>query len=265
MTADEEKEMLHRMRMLRIPGFTQTYLEQKDHEPDYADIPFEDRLKEMVDAAWHLRVDNRTAKLIHEAKLVMPEACFEEVDYGPERSFDVRTFRSLQNNNYLNAGFHVIIAGAVGSGKTYLSNALAVNACRDAYKVRFFRTSDLFGTFHENSSADFSAETFREVCSCKLLILDEFLLTPIAPEDVRLLFEIVSRRSQQRRSMIFCSHYTPDGWYERLGADPLAESILDRVLPSAHKIFLDSVVSMRDKYENLTQESMPVSDTKAES
>lgn len=104
--------MLRHLRSLRIPGLAETFLAQEEGAVDYADIPFEDRFKEMVDAAWHLRSDKRTARLLSEAALPMPNAAFEEVDYCPERSFDIRTFRSLQSNGYIDNGFQAAPAQA---------------------------------------------------------------------------------------------------------------------------------------------------------
>lgn len=262
MTAAVQKEMLERIRQMNVPGFSDAYLEQKAHEPDYADTPFDDRLKELVDAAWHRRIDNRTDRLVRKANLSMPQACFEEVDYTSERLFDVRTFKSLRDNGYLDKGFHVIITGAVGCGKTYLSNVLATNACRAGYKVRCFRTSELFEQLAEAKETDAGREFQQDVCRCHLLILDEFLLTPLAASDVRALFEVVTERSQNHRSMLFCSHYLTDGWYERLGADPLAESILDRILPAAYRLVITSVTSMRTKYDQLPPDSEQAPDGK---
>lgn len=48
-------------------------------------------------------------------------------------------------------------------------------------------------------------------------------------------------------STIFCSQFMLEGWHERLGGSALADSILDRLIPSAYIIWIDGDVSMRQR------------------
>ncbi|KAF0227291.1 MAG: DNA replication [Erysipelotrichaceae bacterium] len=51
------------------------------------------------------------------------------------------------------------------------------------------------------------------------------------------LFKIIEYR-HNRNSTIFCSQYDPVEWHRRLGGDPLAESIIDRIISNFHKMIL---------------------------
>lgn len=86
--------------------------------------------------------------------------------------------------------------GASGNGKTWLSNALGVQACRQHHKVKYVRLPELLDEFMvAKNEADGS---FRKLLNrykrVELLIIDEWLLTTLPAEHVYTLFEIIEAR-----------------------------------------------------------------------
>ncbi len=59
----------------------------------------------------------------------------ESINYNPDRKLDRSQMEELSTNNYINNGLNVIFVGASGCGKTWLSNALGIHACRDRKTV----------------------------------------------------------------------------------------------------------------------------------
>ena len=66
-----------------------------------------------------------------------------------------------------------------------------------------------------------------------VLIIDDFLIYTINEHEVIDLFKIMEYR-HSRNSTIFCSQYDPEEWHRRLGRDPLAESIIARIISNPY-------------------------------
>lgn len=98
-------------------------------------------------------------------------------------------------------------------------------------------TKQIQGKYHQ---------VMKQFQKLPLVILDEFLLIPASDQEQRDLLELMEYRCGQV-STIFCSQFMPEGWHERLGGSALADSILDRIIPSAYTMRIDGDVSMRQR------------------
>lgn len=127
----------------------------------------------------------------------------------------------------------------------YVEKIFALEAC-----WRDIRMPELLD---ELTIARSSGELKKLLVSYKkvdLLILDEWLIRPLTPQEFYDLLEIAEARSQ--RSMIFCTQYQPVGWYTRIDSNsesdsPIAEAIMDRVVHNSYKILIEGRVSMRER------------------
>ncbi|ETA82086.1 IS21-like element helper ATPase IstB [Youngiibacter fragilis] len=241
-----KNETIRKLRTMRLPAFAESYTNQIDNEVEYQPLSFHERLSLLVDAEYDSRHNNNILRLVKDAKFVNSSAYLGNVEYLPDRHLDRNLLQSLAGNEYIRQGINVLIVGATGSGKTYISNALGVNACQSGYKTRYIRLPELFSEFEAARLQGKYQQMLKQYQKYSLLILDEFLLIPSSESEQKDLYELLESRCE-KSSTIVCSQFLPEGWHERLGGSVLAESILDRLTPNAHRLIIDGDVSMRQR------------------
>ena len=131
-------------------------------------------------------------------------------------------------------------------GRTGKAGKFHYYACQSGYKTRYIRLPELFSELEAARIQGKYHQVMKQFQKLPLVILDEFLLIPASEQEQRDLLELMEYRCGQV-STIFCSQFMPEGWHERLGGSALADSILDRIIPSAYTMRIDGDVSMRQR------------------
>lgn len=85
----------------------------------------------------------------------------------------------------------------------------------------------------------------------ELIILDDFLLHTITDErEIKILFELLEKRNEQRKSTIVCSQRDPDSWKAMILNDEVsANSIMKR----ATKHYTIKINTQKTKMKALTE------------
>ena len=239
-------ETVRKLQEMRLSVMAKTYLDQMDHLEDFTGMSFDERFSLIVDREADVRLDNKLKKLIHQAGFPCNSVDLEDIMYLPDCHLNRDLIKLLRSNGYIDKKRNVIFIGPTGCGKTFLANALGINACRAGYKAKYLRLPDFFAEYAEAEAKNHQLELMKKCQKVRLLILDEFLLIPLSGDQQRSLLELLERRSDQS-STIFCSQYSFQGWHEQIGGGAIADAILDRVIPGAYKMEIQGDVSMRQR------------------
>ena len=228
---------------MKLSAMAEAYRHQM-RESAMNTLSFSERFALLVDREWDVRKNNRLKRLIYRADFPLSGACIEDIEYRSDRKLDREQIAHLATCAYITEKHNVIILGATGSGKTYLSCALRMAACRRFLSVKYIRLPDLLDELTVARGEGVFQKVMRGYKKIDLLILDEWLLIPLSGSETRDLLEIVETR-HGRCSTIFSSQFDPAGWQAKIGEGPLAEAILDRIVHDSYTIFIDGKESMR--------------------
>lgn len=241
-----KEETLDKLKNMRLPMFAEAYQNQIENENEYMSLSFHERLALLTDAEETSRHNNNIKRLIKNARFVNSSAYLRNIEYLPDRHLNRDLLESLADNEYIRQSLNMILIGATGSGKTYISNAFGINACNQGYKTRYIRLPELFSEFESARIQGRYQQLMKQYQKYSLMILDEFLLVPTTDTEQRDLLELMESRCG-KSSTIICSQFLPEGWHERLGGSAIADSILDRIIPSSYTMIIKGDVSMRQR------------------
>jgi DNA replication protein DnaC len=130
------------LRSLRLTGMAEGLEQQLEQPSTHSELGFEERLALLVDREATYRSNNKVDRLLKAARLKL-QAHPEDIDYRHPRGLNRGQFADLLSSHWVHQHHNVLITGPTGCGKTYLSCALATQACRHGLSVRYFRTSRL--------------------------------------------------------------------------------------------------------------------------
>jgi DNA replication protein DnaC len=233
MLREPTMEKLHAMRLRVLAG---AWIEQ-DKSPDVLALSFDERLAMLVDAEMLARENARLTKNLRDAKLRIAEACVEGIDYPRERQLEKAVVRQLATCRWVQEHQTVIVTGPTGTGKSYLSCALAHQACRKGHRVFYRRVPRLFDELRLARADGTYPRLLARIAKVDVLVLDDFAIGPLTEDARRDLLEILEDRYNLRATII-TSQLKHERWHDFLADPTVADAICDRVLHGAHKIAL---------------------------
>ena len=238
---------------MRLSAMADAFRNQLN-DPKMKDVPFEDRFGMLTDIEYSNRKNNRLKRLIHNAGFDQPDANIMDINYTSGRKLNKNLINRLATCEYISEHRNLFITGATGSGKTYMSCAFGMEACKQYYNTKYVRLPDMLIDLEMSRNEGTYKKVMARYANPLLLIIDEWLLLKPNDNEQKDIFELLHRR-RKKSSTIFCSQYQKDGWYDQLGGDssPLADAILDRIVHDSYVINIQSIdeskdVSMREIY-----------------
>ena len=85
---------LEKLHALKLDALAAAWTDQQQHA-DATALAFDERLGLLVEAEWIARENKRLGRALQEAKLKLPQACLEAIDYPARRELDKAVIRQL--------------------------------------------------------------------------------------------------------------------------------------------------------------------------
>jgi len=128
---------------------------------------------------------------------------------------------------------NLIFLGSVGTGKTHLAAALALKACQEGRRVRFFTAASLANLLLERSNKGTLNSFLATLKRVELIVIDEIGFVPLHKESAELLFQVISD-CYERKSLIITSNLEFSQWNTVFGDSRLTAALIDRLIHHSH-------------------------------
>lgn len=239
---------------LRTTAFGEAVIDIAN-DPTFDEWTFSQKIRHALEQETAARGERRMMKLLKASRTPNPAACVEDIRYLPERSLNREVVARLAACHWIDRTTNLVVLGSSSVGKSYLAQALVHAACRRDYTARYYRLDDLANQLAVHHHADPARLRFLgELHSCDLLVLDDFLTTPITSETAAELLNILAAR-EGRGSTAVTSQFDPEDWYKSLHDAVIAESILNRIISNAEIVQLAGP-NMRRHTAAITEEGV---------
>lgn len=216
-------------------------------------------LARLVDAELQYRSDKKMKMYLRLSKLRY-QATIQDIDCSEKRNLSKHQFAKITDCAYLDRGENILITGATGCGKSYLACALGNNACVHGYRTLYFNMNRFCEQIILAKTDGSIIKWLDRIKKAKLIILDDFGLQPIS-HDVKLLILQILEDRYEKASTIICSQLPVAKWHAYFAEPTIADAILDRLLPKAHKITLKGK-SLRKSIESEKNQNDKMKNTK---
>jgi DNA replication protein DnaC len=206
----------------------------RQHYHDVQAASNEEYLLRLLELEVQQREERRVNLLLSQAALPkIPSIPFMwgEIEYNQGLTKDY-----LLEGQFIKKQENLIFYGGVGTGKTFLSTLIGLNAIqKNGNQVKFYTVAGLVNRLLDANEKGTLSRFFKQLEKLDLLILDELGYIPLHKQGAELLFQVISM-CYERKSLIITTNLRFGEWNHVFGDPILTEAVIDRLIHHSHLV-----------------------------
>ena len=152
-----------------------------------------------------------------------------EFDWSCVPSVPKPRILELAAGAYIESREPVILVGNPGLGKSHVASGLALAACRQGRRVRFYNVTGLVNDLIKAQQEYQLSRLMTRLCKQELIVLDELGFIPFTAVGAQLLFQLCSAL-YERVALIITTNLRFAEWSSVMGGDErMSAALLDRL------------------------------------
>lgn len=156
-----------------------------------------------------------------------------DFDFNAIPDLNKQRVLDLARGEYITRAEPIILLGNPGLGKSHIATGLALAACRQCHRVRFYNAAALVNDLIMAQEQQRLPKFLNTALKQKLIVLDELGFIPFSTSGAQLMFQFCSTL-HERVALIVTTNLNFADWTQVFGSEQLTAALLDRLTHKAH-------------------------------
>jgi len=218
-------------KQLKMPQASKVY-QSMAREAEDNNLSYEEYLLGVLEQEITQRESNRIQRGIRQAAFPVIKT-LDSFDFKAVPSLNKQKVLKLADCEYIRHLENVILVGNSGVGKTHIATALAYEACRKGFKVKFYTAAGLINELIAAQQEYRLNRLEKQYSAYHLVVIDELGYVPFSKTGAELLFQFCSSK-HERGSLIITTNLEFPKWTEVFLDEQMTAALLDRLTHKAH-------------------------------
>lgn len=238
------EQTLQKMNSMKLFGMAESF-KSRIAQANHSELSHAEFTGLLIDDEWTNRRNRKLTTLLRSAHF-KESAVLEDIDYKHPRGLPKHTMMELSSNVWIEKHINVLVTGPSGIGKSYIVQALGHFACRQGFSCIYSRAPRFFGELLKSRADGSYLKTLQRLAKTRVLIIDDFGLSPLTEIERRDLMEVVEDR-YGIGSTLMTGQPETEKWHQLIGDPTIADGICDRLFHNAYRIALKGPSMRKEK------------------